>query len=138
MDRACLALDVVFGKDIIIKTIHIPVKNNSHMLRPIKDKLGLKVAGIYCAPCECSKVHVGQTGKSIENRCKEHMRYTHLGQPENSAVAEHRFNTGHNIHFKSISILDKATGYMDCVINEAIEIRLHPTPKTLTGMVVLH
>jgi hypothetical protein len=49
MGRACLPLDVVFGEDIIIKTIHIPVKNNIHMLRPIKDKLGLKVASIYCA-----------------------------------------------------------------------------------------
>jgi hypothetical protein len=49
-----------------------------------------------------------------------------LGQPEKSTVAEHRFDTGHNIDFKSISVLDKATGYMDCVIKEATEIRLHP------------
>jgi hypothetical protein len=32
---------------------------------------------------------------------------------------------GHNIDFSSISILDEATGYMDHVIKEAIEIRLH-------------
>jgi hypothetical protein len=45
-----------------IRTIHILVKKNMHMLRPIKDKLGLKVAGIYCVPCECGKVYVEQTG----------------------------------------------------------------------------
>jgi hypothetical protein len=45
--------------------------------------------------------------------------------PEKSAMAEHIFETGYNIDL-SISILGKATGYMDCVIKEAIEIRLHP------------
>jgi predicted GIY-YIG superfamily endonuclease len=61
------------------------------MLRPIKDKLGLKVTGIYCVLCECGKVYVGQTGKTIETRCKKHMRYICLDQPEKSVVVEHRF-----------------------------------------------
>jgi hypothetical protein len=43
------------------------------------------------------------------------MRYIHLGQPEKSTVAEHRFETGCNTDFSSIFILDKATGYMDYV-----------------------
>jgi hypothetical protein len=30
---------------------------------------------------------VGQTGRSIETRCKEHMRHIRLDQPEKSAVA---------------------------------------------------
>jgi hypothetical protein len=45
-----------------------------HMLRLMKDNLGLEVAGIYCVPCECGKVYVGQTGRSIETRCKEHIK----------------------------------------------------------------
>jgi hypothetical protein len=53
------------------------------------------------------------------------MRHVCLGQPEMSAVAEHRFETGHNININSISNLDKATGYMDCMIKEATEIKLH-------------
>jgi hypothetical protein len=54
------------------------------------------------------------------------MRYIHLGQPEMSSVAEHTFETRHSIKFSSTSILDKATGYMDLVIKEATDIRLHP------------
>jgi hypothetical protein len=65
-----------------IKTIHILVKKNIHMLRPIKDKLGLKLAGVCCVPCKCGKVCVGQTDRSIETRCKEHMRHVRLSQPE--------------------------------------------------------
>jgi hypothetical protein len=54
------------------------------------------------------------------------MRHIRLGQSEKFTMAEHRFDTGHNIDFKGIAILDKATGQMDCVIKEVIEIRLHP------------
>jgi hypothetical protein len=75
----------------------------------MKGKFGLKVTDIYCVPYECSKVYVGQTSRTIETRCKEHMRYIHLGQPEKSTVAEHRFETGHNFNFSSTSILNKAT-----------------------------
>jgi hypothetical protein len=32
-----------------IKEVHIPVKKNIHMLRPVKGKLGLKFTGIYCS-----------------------------------------------------------------------------------------
>jgi hypothetical protein len=62
----------------------------------------------------------------MEARCKEHMRHLRLEQPEKSAVAEHSINTGHRIDFSSTSVLDKAAGYMDRLVKEAIEIRLNP------------
>jgi hypothetical protein len=37
-------------------------------------------------------------------------------------MAQHRFETEYNINFKSTSILDNATRYMDHIIIEAIEI----------------
>jgi hypothetical protein len=43
-----------------MKTTHVLVKKNTYMLRMKKDRLGLKVAGIYCVPCECGKVYAGQ------------------------------------------------------------------------------
>jgi hypothetical protein len=49
-----------------IKTIHIPARKSIHMLGSVKDKLGLKVPNIYRIPCECGKVHVGQTGRTIQ------------------------------------------------------------------------
>jgi hypothetical protein len=54
------------------------------------------------------------------------MRHIRLEQPEKSAVAEHSINTGHRIDFSSTSVLDKAAGYMDRLVKEAIEIRLNP------------
>jgi hypothetical protein len=60
-------------------------------------------------------------------KCKEHMRHICPAQPEKSALVEHIFQIGHNIYFGSIYILHKATGYMDHVTKEAIEIKLHPS-----------
>jgi hypothetical protein len=54
-----------------------------------------------------------------------------LGQPQKSVLAEHKFETGPNIKFDSTTILDKALGYMEGLIKEAVEIRLHQ--ETLTG-----
>jgi hypothetical protein len=108
-----------------IQTVHIPAKN-IHLLRPVKDKLGLKAAGIYRILCECGKVYVGQTGQTIEARPKEHRRHVHLNQPEKSAVAEHSITTSHRINFDGTTKLGMATKYTDCLVKEAIEIWLHP------------
>jgi hypothetical protein len=102
-----------------ITTIHIPVKKHSHMLRPVQDKLGLKVAGIHCVPCQCGKVYVEQTVRSIKTRCTEHMRYICLGQLEKFAVKEQQFEKGHNIDFSSIS--------MDHTTKEVTDMKLHPS-----------
>jgi hypothetical protein len=53
-----------------IKTIHIPQTKNMHMLRPVKDELGLKVPGVYRIPCECGKVYVGRLGDLLRPDAK--------------------------------------------------------------------
>jgi hypothetical protein len=68
---------------------------------------------------------VGQTGRTIEARLKEHRRHVRLNQPEMSAVAEHSLTTYHRIDFDGASKLGTATRYMDRLVREAIEIRLH-------------
>jgi hypothetical protein len=108
-----------------IQTIHIPAKN-IHLLRPVKDKLGLKDAAIYHIPCKCGKVYVGQSGQTIEARLKEHRRHVRLNQLEKSAVAEHSITTSYHINFDGTTKLGMATKYMDHLVKEAIEIWLHP------------
>jgi hypothetical protein len=107
------------------------------MLRPIKDDLGLKVPGVYEIPCECGKIYVGQTGRSIEARCKEHTRHIRLKQSDKSAVAEHNTNTGHRIDFSSTSVLGKTASYVDCLIKEAVEIRLNTKNFNRDGSLML-
>jgi len=45
---------------------------------------------VYTAsPCECGQVYIGQGGRSIQIRIKEHSRHIRLAQTEKSEVAEH-------------------------------------------------
>jgi hypothetical protein len=83
-----------------IKTIHILMKKTSSTLRLIKDNQGLQTSGIYCIPCECDKVYVGQTASTIQIRYQEHIRHLPIGHTEKSTVAEHLLNTGHKIQLK--------------------------------------
>jgi len=85
-----------------IKTIHIPIKKKtSSTLRLIKDNRGPKTSGIYCIPCDCGKVYVGQTASTIEIRYQEHIRHLPIGHSEKSTVAEHLINTGHEIQLNT-------------------------------------
>jgi hypothetical protein len=71
------------------------------------------------------KVYIGLTRRSIEARCKKHMRHIHLEQPEKSAVVETSINIGHHTDCSSTSMLDREAGYMECLVKKAIEIRLN-------------
>ena len=50
---------------------------------------------VYRIPCECGKVYIGETGKPIQERIKEHDRDIRLARNQTSAVSEHASETGH-------------------------------------------
>jgi hypothetical protein len=87
-----------------VKSIPLPRKKISNYLPPVKDAVGLKTPGIYSIPCECGKVYIGQSGRSIQIRIKEHERHIRLAQTEKSAVAEHSYNYDHiiKLHYTTI------------------------------------
>jgi len=44
---------------------------------------------VYKIPCECSKVYIGETGRAIRERIKEHDRDIRLACTQSSAISEH-------------------------------------------------
>jgi hypothetical protein len=92
----------------------------------VKDDLGLKTLGVYCIPCKCGKVKVGQSGRTIETRVKEHQWHICHSVPDKSAIAEHSINYDHTIKFQEIQILANKSGCMDRLIIEVTELDLHP------------
>jgi hypothetical protein len=109
-----------------IKSVVLPHMKLSSLLRPVKDHLGLRTPRVYRIPCECGRVYIGQTGRSVDIRLKERQRHIRLEHPDNSAVAEHIIDQGHRIQFHNSSILAMKTRYMDRIIREAIQIEVHP------------
>jgi hypothetical protein len=92
-----------------IKSVGLPHMKLSSLLRPVKDHLGLRTPGIYRILCECGRVYIGQTGRSVDIRIKEHQWPIRLQHPDKSAVAEHSINQGHRIQFHNPSILATKT-----------------------------
>ena len=78
----------------------------SHLVRP-KDALEpTKQDGVvYKIPCECSKVYIGETGRAMQDRIKEHSRDIRLAGTQTSAVSEHANEMGDPI-WKEVKFID--------------------------------
>jgi hypothetical protein len=110
-----------------IKTIYLPTSKISQNLRSVKDKTEyLKTTGVYRIPCNCEKVYIGQTKRSIKTRISEHQRNCRLGQTDKSAIAEHiLFNDGHRMLYEDTTVLSRDKNYHTRLYREAIEIHKH-------------
>ncbi|XP_020907486.1 stimulator of interferon genes protein-like [Exaiptasia diaphana] len=104
-------------------------KHTVHSLRQIpsrpKDPVEFeKQSGVvYRIPCgECSTQYIGETGRALRTRRKEHEAAVRLGKTSSSALAEHASKTGHPIDWKETSILCKESRWSQRRWSEAIEI----------------
>jgi hypothetical protein len=67
-----------------------------------KPKKKLKSAKeiIYEIPCECGKSYIGETGRKLETRLKEHTASLRRGDPEISKLTEHSVTLGTYIQIR--------------------------------------
>ena len=108
--------------------VYAPSSNQTqHLVRP-KDALEpTKQDGvIYKIPCECGKVYIGETGRVMQDRIKEHDRDIRLARTQTSTVSEHANKTGHLPIWKEVKFIDRDPHWYTLRVKEAIHIRLHP------------
>ena len=80
----------------------------SHLVRPKDTVDSAKQDGVvYRIPCECRKVYIGETGRSMHERIKEHDRDIRLACTQTSAVSEHAHKTGHYPLWNEVKFIDR-------------------------------
>ena len=110
------------------KGINVAFRNpdtRNKLVHP-KDKSALedRTGIIYKVSCaECDSSYIGETGRSLKDRLKEHKRAFRLNNPGLSAVADHAIDTGHKIEWDDVHIIDYETYFWPRKVKEAIWIK---------------
>ena len=106
---------------------YAPSSNRSHLVGPKDAPEPTKQDGVvYKIPCECGKVYIGETGRAMQERIKEHDRDIRFARTQNSAVSEHANETGHLPIWNEIKFNDHDPHWYTRRVKEAIHIRLDP------------
>ena len=80
----------------------------SQSVRPKEAVDPAKQNGVtYRIPCECGKVYIGETGRPMQDRIKEHDRGIQLARTDTSAVSEHAHKTGHKPLRNEVKFIDR-------------------------------
>ncbi|XP_022104630.1 uncharacterized protein LOC110986762 [Acanthaster planci] len=99
----------------------------SQLVRP-KDPVppGRHGGVVYRIPCgDCDKVYVGETGRPVGKRIKEHQCDMRLSCVDSSAVAKHTWGVGHHHNWDGVQCVDHDQHWYTRHIKEAIHIRLN-------------
>ena len=77
----------------------------SHLVRP-KETVNppRQESVVYRIPCECSKIYIGETGRPMPERMKEHERDTRLVRTQTCTVSEHANKTGHHPLWNKVKV----------------------------------
>ncbi len=60
---------------------------------------------MYRIPCECGLVYIGETGRNLSKRLKEHKTNCEKAELDKSAVAKHAWTYDHRIKWDEANIL---------------------------------
>ena len=117
----------------ILKQAGIQVYHSSgnklfHALCTHKDSVNeFQKPGVYRIPCECGLVYIGETGRNLSLRLKEHKTNCEKCELEKSAVAKHTWTYDHRIKWNESTILAVDNHKYSRKMRESIEIEKHNT-----------
>lgn len=102
-----------------IRTTSYPHLKLKQHLCPVKDPVALNVPAVYQVPCNCGASYVGQKGRLVSTRIKEHSRHVRVGQTDKSVIAYHCWSKDHQASF-----LYHSENWQTRFLRESLEIAL--------------
>ena len=89
-----------------IKVYHSAPKKLHRSLQLHKGKKDPSTrARVYCIPCECGKVYVGETGHNLPTGLKEHRAHRRRGDFDKSSIVKHSHITDHKVDWEAAEIM---------------------------------
>ena len=79
---------------------------------------------VYMIPCECGRVYVGETGRTLKQRITEHKRAV-KNADSNNGLAVHVAGTGHTIHWDEAEVVWREEQWTKRKIKESLTIKAH-------------
>ena len=67
--------------------------------------------GVYTIPCSCGKVYIGEMGRSMRVRFKEHITSLKLNIMHKYTLDEHSWMTSHHICMEDAKMIEKVDHY---------------------------
>ncbi len=141
LDKECL-LQYVKGVSEKIECLcrHLgvkPVFKSHHTLRQSLMRVknprpeDLKKGVVYTVPCmDCEKVYIGETGRCLQKRLKEHQYAVRVGDTLNG-IAVHAQTHQHDVNWDSAKVLASEENYWKRRTLEAIHIKNHGSTSNL-------
>ena len=86
--------------ELTIRVSVRPVKTLKQILSKPKDRIPMekRTGVVYQIPCkDCNAKYIGETGRSLETRLKEHKASVRLAKCESSALADHANSLSHDV-----------------------------------------
>ena len=114
--------------DYGIRTAFKTTNTLANILTKVKDRtpLQLKLGAVYQINCDCGNFYIGETGRTLDKRLKEHEAACRYGYWDRSPIAEHAWQEGHTICWADVKLLDRADNMLVRRVKEAIHINLAP------------
>ena len=123
MSKEHRSLSATASSSIASLTRHLA----SHLVWP-KDTIDpAKQTGVVLRiPCECRKVYVGEAGRTMHGRIKEHYRDIPLARTQISVGFEHTHEAAHYVIWNEVIFIDRDPHWYKRRVKETIHMKLHP------------
>ena len=111
-----------------IQLVSTSRRNLKSELVHVKRKIPIEqIAGVvYKVDCSCGQAYVGETGRSMDIRMKEHQRAVRQDS-SNNGIAVHANKTMHSIQWDSAQVIHRETHWHRRKILESLYIAEQPT-----------